>query len=83
MSNDAKLLYGLLLDWANLSKGNGYLDKDGTVRLYFTVEEAKEKLRRSRQVATGAFQELESSPSRSTLPMWAKSAFRSKLGARP
>jgi hypothetical protein len=59
ISNDAKLLYALLLDRASLSKGNGYLDKDGTVRLYFTVEEAKDKLHRSRQVATRAFQELE------------------------
>ena len=31
------------------------------MRLYFTVKEAKEKLRRSRQVATRAFQELERS----------------------
>ena len=36
-----------------------YCEPDGTIRLYFTVEEAKEKLRRSRQVATRAFQELE------------------------
>lgn len=61
ISNDAKLLYALLFDRANLSRENGYLEPDGTVRLYFTVEEAKEKLRRSRQVATRAFQELERS----------------------
>lgn len=61
ISNDAKLLYALLFDRANLSRENGYLEPDGTVRLYFTVEEAKEKLRRSRQVATRAFQELEQS----------------------
>jgi len=59
ISNDARLLYALLFDRANLSRENGYLEPDGTVRLYFTVEEAKEKLRRSRQVATRAFQELE------------------------
>lgn len=61
ISNDARLLYALLFDRANLSKDNGYLEPNGTVRLYFTVKEAKEKLRRSRQVATRAFQELERS----------------------
>lgn len=59
ISNDARLLYALLFDRANLSRENGYLEPDGTKRLYFTVEIAKEKLRRSRQVATRAFQELE------------------------
>lgn len=59
ISNDARLLYALLLDRANLSRENGYPEPDGTIRLYFTVEEAKDKLRRSRQVATRAFQELE------------------------
>ncbi len=59
LSNDAKVLYALLLDRASLSKENGYLEPDGRVRLYFTVVEAKQKLRRSRQVATRAFQELE------------------------
>lgn len=59
LSNDAKLLYALLFDRASLSKENGYLEPDGTVRLYFTVEDAKQKLHRSRQVATRAFQELE------------------------
>ena len=59
LSNDAKLLYALLFDRASLSKEHGYLEPDGTVRLYFTVEDAKQKLRRSRQVATRAFQELE------------------------
>lgn len=41
LSNDAKVLYALLLDRASLSKENGYLEPDGRVRLYFTVEEAK------------------------------------------
>ena len=58
-SNDAKVLYAMLLDRASISKENGYIEPDGTVRLYFTLEEAKEKLHRSRQVATRAFQELE------------------------
>ena len=59
LSNDAKVLYAMLLDRASISKENGYIEPDGTVRLYFTLEEAREKLHRSRQVTTRAFQELE------------------------
>ena len=60
LSNDAKVLYVLLLDRAGISRKKGYIEADGTIRLYFTVEDAKAKLRRSRQVATRAFHELES-----------------------
>jgi len=60
LSNDAKVLYALLLDRAGISRKKGFIETDGTVRLYFTVEDAKTKLRRSRQVTTRAFQELES-----------------------
>ena len=60
LSNDAKVLYALLLDRAGISKKKGYIETDGTIRLYFTVEDAKSKLRRSRQVAMRAFHELES-----------------------
>lgn len=78
ISNDARLLYALLFDRANLSKDNGYLEPNGTVRLYFTVKEAKEKLRRSRQVATRAFQELE----RSGLIVRAKQAWAGRRKSR-
>ena len=60
LSNDAKILYALLLDRAGISKKKGYIETDGTIRLYFTVEDAKAKLRRSRKVTTRAFHELES-----------------------
>ena len=60
LSNDAKVLYALLLDRAGISRKKGYIETDGTIRLYFTLEDAKAKLRRSRQVATRAFHELES-----------------------
>ena len=46
LSNDAKVLYALLLDRAGISKKKGYIETDGTIRLYFTVEDAKSKLRR-------------------------------------
>ena len=59
LSNDAKVLYALLLDRASISKVNGFLEADGTIRLYFTVEQAQKKLHRSRQSATRIFRELE------------------------
>ena len=59
ISNDAKVLYTLLLDRASISRQNGYIEPDGTIRLYFTVEQAQAKLHRSRQSATRIFRELE------------------------
>lgn len=35
ISNDAKVLYALLLDRASISRQNGYVEPDGTIRLYF------------------------------------------------
>ena len=37
-----------MLDRASISKVNGYTEADGTIRLYFTVEQAQKKLHRSR-----------------------------------
>ena len=37
LSNDAKVLYALMLDRASISKVNGFLETDGTIRIYFTV----------------------------------------------
>ena len=54
ISNDAKVL-----DRASISRQNGYIDPDGTIRLYFTVEQVQKKLHRSRQSATRIFRELE------------------------
>ena len=59
LSNDAKVLYALMLDRASISKVNGFLETDGTVRIYFTVEQAQKKLHRGRQCATRIFHELE------------------------
>ena len=49
----------LLLDRASISQQNGYVEPDGTIRLYFTLEQAQTKLHRSRQSATRIFRELE------------------------
>ena len=46
ISNDAKVLYALLLDRASISRQNGYVEPDGTIRLYFTLEQAQTKLHR-------------------------------------
>ena len=59
ISNDAKVLYALLLDRASISRKNAYIDPDGTIRVYFTVEETQKKLHRSRQCVTRIFRELE------------------------
>ena len=59
LSNDAKVLDALMSDWASISKVNGFLETDGTVRIYFTVEQAQKKPHRSRQCATRIFHELE------------------------
>ena len=59
ISNDAKVLYALLLDRASVSRQNGYVEPDGTIRLYFTLEQAQKKLHRSRQSATRIFRVLE------------------------
>ena len=59
ISNDAKVLYALLLDRASISRQNGYVEPDGTIRLYLTLEQAQIKLHRSRQNATRIFRDLE------------------------
>ena len=59
LSNEAKVLYALLLDRASISIKNGFIEPSGAVRVYFTLDEAKEKLHKSRQVTTRIFRELE------------------------
>ncbi len=40
VSMEAKVLYGLMLDRMSLSIRNGWLDDDGRVYIYFTLEDA-------------------------------------------
>ena len=40
ITNDAKVLYAMLLDRASISKQNGYVEPDGTIRLYFIKDNA-------------------------------------------
>ena len=44
LSSDAKLLYGLMLDRMALSLKNGWVDEDGRVFIYYTVESIMEAL---------------------------------------
>lgn len=59
ITNDAKVLYAMLLDRASISRQNGYAKPDGTIRLYFTVQQAQERLHRSRQSVTRIFRVTE------------------------
>ena len=59
LSSDAKLLYGLMLDRMSLSMKNGWLDDDGRVFIYFSVENIMEQLGCGRGKCTKLLQELE------------------------
>ena len=43
-STDSKMLYGLLLDRMSLSLKNGWIDRQGRVYQFFTVQQAQELL---------------------------------------
>lgn len=59
ISSDAKLLYGLLLDRKHLSEKNGWVDADGRVYIYFTLDDAMEALGCSKNKALKTFDELD------------------------
>ena len=59
ISTDAKVLYGLLLDWMSLSVKNGWKDEEGRVYIIFTVEAIMEHLGCSNKKAVGLLRELE------------------------
>jgi len=59
LSTDAKLLYGLMLDRMSLSLKNGWLDKDGRVFIYFSVETIMGMLGCGRSKCTKLLQELD------------------------
>ena len=59
VSVEAKVLYGLLLDRMSLSIRSGWLDDDGRVYIYFTLEEAIEFLGFGKDKLVRLFQELD------------------------
>lgn len=44
ISNDAKVLYALLLDRASISWQNGYAEPNGTIQLYFNLGAGTDKV---------------------------------------
>lgn len=59
LSTDAKLLYGLLLDRMGLSMRNHWMDEQGRVFIYYTVENIMHDLSCGNQKVTKLFTELE------------------------
>ena len=59
LSNDAKVLYGILLDRMSLSLKNQWLDAQNKVYIIFTVEEIMDALNCANQKATRLMVELE------------------------
>lgn len=59
ISVEAKLLYGLLLDRMGLSYKKGWLEEDGRVYIYYTIEEIAEDLNCKRDKAMKLLAELD------------------------
>ena len=59
ISLEAKFLYSLMLDRAALSAKNGWLDAEGRVYIYYTLEQVMADLRCANQKATKLMKELE------------------------
>ena len=60
LSIDAKLLYGMMVDRMELSQKNGWVDGQGRVYIYFTVDEVKDRLRCANDKAVRLMRELDS-----------------------
>ena len=59
VSMEAKVLYGLMLDRMGLSIRSGWLDGDGRVYIYFTLEDAIAMLGYGKDKALRLFKELD------------------------
>lgn len=59
LSNDAKILYALLLDRMSLSRQNEWFDEDNRVYIIYTVEEAAATLNCCSEKASKLFKELD------------------------
>jgi len=59
LSNDAKLLYSLLLDRLSLSISNSWFDEIGQIYVYFTLNEVQSSLNCGRAKAVRLLNELE------------------------
>lgn len=61
LSNDSKILYGLMLDRMSLSVKNGWFDGQKRVFIYYSMEEVMENLNCSKNKALKSLSELDSS----------------------
>ena len=59
MTNNAKLLYGLMLDRMSLSKKRGWLDEANKVFIKYSLNNNEEDLNVSRKTASALLKELE------------------------
>ena len=59
VSMEAKVLYGLMLDRMGLSVRNGWLDDEGRVYIYFTLDDALAMLGCGKDKAVRLFKELD------------------------
>lgn len=59
ITTDAKLLYSLMLDRSSLSAKNGWLDKEGKVYIFYTLEQIMSDMHCANQKATKLLKELE------------------------
>lgn len=59
MTNNAKLLYGLMLDRMSLSKKRGWLDEANKVFIKYSLNNVEEDLNVSRKTASSLLKELE------------------------
>ena len=59
LSTDAKMLYALLLDRMGLSMRNGWLDEEGRVYIYYTLDEIQEDLNCGHDKAVKLLKELD------------------------
>ena len=59
LSNEAKLLYGLLLERMSLSRKNNWIDKHNRVYIIFPVEEIEESLNVGHEKALNLLKELD------------------------
>ena len=59
MSIDSKLLYSLMLDRSALSAKNGWLDEEGKVYIYYTLDQIMADMHCANQKATKLLKELE------------------------
>ena len=59
LSTDAKVLYGLLLDRVSLSKKNAWIDNNGRVYVFYTIENVKTSMRCANTKACSLLKELD------------------------